>query len=682
LQTLSPDAPDPSATRPVFELPPEYASEAEFLAEMREDFYDDYHFDKLNRDAAIEDLEFAVGNQWDPTMRQRRVDAFKPVLTINRILAFLAQVVGSRKQSETVVKISPENGGTRSVARVRENLLRSIQKTSRCEHVYDNALMGAVSCGIGNFEVELADSDNDIWVKEIRFSPILDHLSVVWDRARTEPTGKDARRVFKTDIISHKDFKRMWPWAVPSDVDVNFTSSYASRLSGWYTQNDVRIVDYWRMRTRERQYALLNTGATVDITDLGDSPEDRQMLSQIVMDKNNAPYIRKVTEKFAQLYVCSGSDILAGPYNLPVDRVPILRVPGWEMRVGDQVHRWGLVRFLKDPQRLHNYWRSVVAEKMMQTPRGVWTAADTAVEGREAQWRNSHLTDDPLLVWNAESGQKPERIPPASFEQALLGQAEITNQDLKDVSNIHEANLGMPSNEVSGAAIQARQRVSDTGTIVYHDNLNDAIEEGGRIANDLIRVVYDTPRIVKVLGEDAQQDMQVINTADHPESIDITLGKYSVSVVTGASTATKRMEAAQAMMSLATAMPQVLGSAADLIVAAMDWPGADKIAERLRLQMPPGTLGPDEMTPAIAARQQSQAQQQGVQAQAAMAAAQVKIQSMASQTTLNLARARNYMVQADAQGPALQQSAAQAASQISDRELRGRLEAVRVATGQ
>jgi hypothetical protein len=49
-------------------------------------------------------------------------------------------------------------------------------------------------------------------------------------------------------------------------------------------------------------------------------------------------------------------------------------VPGWEITIGEWKHRFGLIRFLKDPMRLHNFWRSVWAEKLMQSPRAVWLA--------------------------------------------------------------------------------------------------------------------------------------------------------------------------------------------------------------------------------------------------------------------------------------------------------------------
>jgi hypothetical protein len=197
--------------------------------------------------------------------------------------------------------------------------------------------------------------------------------------------------------------------------------------------------------------------------------------------------------------------------------------------------------------------------------------------------------------------------------------------------------------------------------------------------NELIPFVYDTPRIVKILGDDAKADMQVINMADHPESIDITVGKYSVSTITGPSTATRRIEAAENMMALANAMPNVLAVSADLIVEAQDWPGAQQIADRIRLSMPPELLKPDEITPQIAAKAAAQ-QQQGQQAQhAQVMAAIADFLKTQSEATLNNARARNFQAAADAIGPRLQNESINTASQAADRELRGQLEAIKTA---
>lgn len=670
-----PGTPDPEAKKPNIRLPEEYEDDAQFLEEMREIYSDNESAEFDNHLAGAEDLAFFVGDQWDDTVKQKRIAARKPVLTINRLPAFVAQIMGSRKLNETVVKILPDNGGTIAIAKVREGLMRSIQQQSKADFAYDNALLGGVVCGVGNFQLVLEYETNDVWDVSIRIRPIADHFAVLWDRTMIESTGSDAGNSFVMQTMPLKEFYTRWPWATPSDVMERRFPAELYR-SSWFTRNDVRVVDYWRMRTHERVLALMSDGSTQDITD----EESTDKLSQIASRPDGSPFIRKVQKPFAQRYVCSGLDVLEGPYELPIDRIPVFRVPGWEIRIGDTVHRWGLIRHMKDPQRLHNYWRSAIAEKIMRSPKNTWTAADTAVAGREQAWRNANTSDDPLLIWNAESGNEPKRQDPIQVEDALIAQAEITTQDLKDVSNIHEANLGMPSNEVSGAAINARVRVSDTGTAIYQDNLSKAIEECGRVTNDLIPLVYDTPRIIKVIGEDSKELMTAINQTGNKDS-DITVGKYSVTASTGPSTATKRQESAQAMMALATAMPQTLAVAPDLLVQAQDWPMADKLAERFRKTLPPGLLEPDEMSPAVQQAQQASSEKQSQADQLMQQDAAAKYMTSTSQSALNFARARNYETAADAVPIKVQNESVTTASEAANRELQGHLDTIKVATG-
>lgn len=626
---------DAAAKKPKFKLPDGYSNEAVFLEEMRKLFADDLGADQLNRDAAAEDLKFMVGDQWDVAVRARREAAFKPVLTINRLPAFVAQVLGSRRLNETEMKVRPDNGGTKEVAKVREGLIRNIQKISKAKDAYDNALGGAVMAGIGNFQVELEYESEDVFERKIQISKIADHMSVVWDRFLTESTGKDAMRCFVVDRLSKADFYKEYPWATPADAPLDLTMAGELRQANWVSIDDVRVVNYWRLRTYKRTLALIQDGSTRVIDD--ETPDD--VIAAIVEDADGNPIIREVESKFAQLYVCSGLEILEGPHDYMISRIPVFRVPGWEVKVNDYTNRWGLIRNLKDPQRLHNFWRSVIAEKLSQTPRAVWTAKAEAVAGREKEWRASHLSDDPLLIWNGEAGDEPKRVPPAQMEQALFGEAATTSQDIKDVSNIHEANLGMPSNEVSGAAIVARQRVSDTGTILYHDNLASAISEAGYVINELIPLVYDTPRTIKVLGVDGDDSMQVINQANKPNSVDITLGKYSITVDVGPSYQTKRIEAAESMKALATAMPQVLGVAADLIVEAQDWPDADKISARIKNTIPPEILGPKEQTPQTIAKLKSQGEAQQQSTEMAFRKVIAELLETQSKAQLNQAKA-------------------------------------------
>lgn len=666
--------------KPKHELPPDFDSEQDFLAHMRTEFYNDISYDRLNRDAALEDMRFVIGDQWDDLTRQRRNAARKPVLTVNRIPAFVAQVIGARRMNETTVKVLPDNGGTQAIARIREGLIRNIIKNGHGEKAFDKAFEGSVMCGIGNFQAEMDYASDEVFDQVLKATPINDHLSVVWDRMMTDGTGKDAGHVFVVDTLKKSDFNKRWPWATASDIVVDTVLRGDLRMNGWISIDDVRVVSFWRMLTKKRTLALMTDGTVQDITDdLEDETKAADTLGKIMQRRDGTPIMREVDKKYAQMYLCSGLDILEGPYELEISRPPVFRVPGWEVNIAEWKHRWGLVRFMKDPQRLHNFWRSVVAEKLMQTPRAVWTASDVSVSGREAEWRNSHLSDDPLLVWNSESGAKPERVMPAQMETALISESEMTTQDLKDVSNIHEANLGMPSNEVSGAAIIARQRVSDTGTVIYQDNMTAAIEEFGLVCNELINVCYDTPRMIKILGADGAEDLQAINTDD---GVDLSIGKYSITIKTAPSTATKRIEAADSMMTFINAAPQVAGYTMDLVAESMDWPKHEEFARRIRMTLPPGMLDPKDMTPEMQQAAQSQQQSQAVQAHMQLQMAMAAYLKTQSETQLNSARAAKFTQDAQLAPVAAASSQTDIASKAAEREARVSLEAIKVADGK
>lgn len=601
-----------------WKLPEGYDSEADFMSDMRQEYDADMQADMINRDASVEDARFTTGEQWDPVALQMRTSARKPALTINRIPAFVAQLVGNRRLNDTVVKILPDNGGTKAVAKIREGLIRSIQKNSRAISAYDKTFENVVIGGIGNFQVRLDWADDDVFEQDIRIVAIPNPMAVLWDRLSVDPTGADAQHCFVIDTMSIDAFKALYPDKVPSDVstDTAFMGSYqTARSSGWWTADTVNVVNYWRLVRRKRTMAMFKDGTVRDITD---EPTDGAWLDEVMLDEAGVPVMREGYRRLAQMWTCTGMSILEGPYELAISRLPVIRVPGWEVNVGEEKRRWGLVRFLKDPMRLHNFWRSTIAERLMQSPKGKWLAASTAVQGREQQWRNAHLTDDPLLVYNADSGQPPTQMQPAQIEPGLVQEASMAVQDMHDVTNIHEAALGIQSNEVSGQAIMARQRVAELGSIIYNDNMNAAVEQGGMVCNELIPLVYATRRVAKVMNEDLTEEMVEINNRTDN---DITTGKYSVSVSTGPSYVTQRVEAQQGMLNMVNAMPETMQFAADQIVEAQDWPGADKIAERLRNNLPPGMIDTKDMTP-------EQQQQFAQKAQAAQAQAQIQQKMM------------------------------------------------------
>ncbi len=594
-------------------FPAEFKNVEDFLKDVRERFTEAVSADQLNINAALDDLKFLSGEQWDEKVKQQRLGMGRPCLTINRLPQFVGQVIGDTRINRPSIRVLPAEDGDKEIAEVRAGLIRAIERDSDATGVYTVAGEDQVSCGQGWMRVNLEWVNDDVFEKDIRIRAGANPLAVVWDPMSVDRTGADAGYCFVSDVVPRKAFEAKYPGVQLT----NLPDAYAAQ--GWVTTDTVRVTEYWVMKETPRKIALLVDGKIEDIT----GKED-QFKGQIATTANGKPRIREVKRKSACMYLIGGSDVLEDPYELPIDRLPIIRVMGREIRVAEKRVRFGLVRFAKDPQRLLNYWRSVSAELLALAPKTQWLLKKSGAEGWEEDFRNAHTSGDTVLQW--EGNEAPKRMEPPQFPAAILQEAQLNAQDMKDVTGLHDASLGIQSNETSGKAIMARQREGDVATVMYHDNLQASIREVGKIANQLIPTVYDTARTIRVIGEDETASLKKINDANDPDAIDIGKGKYDIVISTGPSYTTKRAEAAESMLAFVQAVPSAAAVAADLIAKSQDWPMADDIAERLKKALPPNltvTEGEDlteEEKQAQAAKAQEAQQQQQMQQQTAMLA--------------------------------------------------------------
>lgn len=598
--------------------PEGFASEEEYLEDVRETYQLDLQADDHNRRAAMEDKRFVAGEQWDPLVLQNR--AGLPCLVINTVPQFVAQLVGDWRTNRISVKVLPSEDGDKNVASLRSDLIRSIETKNRAARVYDHAFESMIQCGDGAFRVAVRYANEDVFDQDVVLEPIDDALSVVWDRLSIDPTGRDAKHCFVDDLIPLKEFNSRWKDADPSLLREQDRKELSAE--GWCDNGVVRVTEHWRLIERKKLLCMFENGS---IHTLYEGEGDLADQMDELMDKYGKPIRTRLAPcRYAQMHLITGHKILAGPYEWKMDRLPIIRMSGRTVSLGERRIRYGLVRFMKDAARLRNFWRSVAAEQLGYAPKAQWIAPESAVEGREDAFRKAHLSRDPLLIYNDDATAAPERVDPPTVQMALLNEAQVNTQDMKDVTGIHDASLGIKSNETSGRAIMARQREGDIASLTYYDNGNAAVLEAGDVINQLIGQIYDGTRIIRIIGEDEQPKLVNINDPMNPESPNLAIGKYDVTITTGASYTTRRVEAAEAMMEAVQVFPELMSVAGDLIAKAQDWPGAEELAERLRKTIPPhllsdkdkeemGEQGPDMnaiMQQQAAAQEQMQAAMQ------------------------------------------------------------------------
>ena len=568
-------------------VPEGFESVEGFLEDMREQYEADVAWDQENREQALDDKKFSAGQQWDPQVLEQRKGL--PCLIINNIPQFTAQLVGDFRESRRAIKVVPSNDEDTDVASVRGDLIRGIEMQSRANRVYDSAFESTVQCGDGAFRVAVEYARDDVFDQDIFIRPIEDCLSVVWDRFSVDPTGRDARRVFVDDKLPKKEFKQKWPGKTPDELGCSQSVMDEMVPNGWVDQDSYKVTEYWRLIERQKIMGLFQNGKVFIIDD--------DNMDELIMQYGAPVKTRMTWCTYAQMHLVTGFAILSGPYEYRLNRLPILRMSGRVVNVGGQRVRYGLVRFMKDPVRLKNFWRSVNAEQLGYAPKAQWIATESAVAGREDSLRKAHLSRDPLLVVNDEAviGQNLQRLDPPAPQAALLNEASVNAQDMKDVTGIHDASLGVRSNETSGRAIQARQREGDIASLTFYDNANATILEAGDVINQLIPQIYDGTRVIRTIGEDERVKFQKINDPMDPNAIDMSVGMFDVALSTGTSYTTRRVEAAQAMMDAIQVWPQLMTVAGDLVARAQDWPGAEKIAERLEQSMAQAQINPEDV---------------------------------------------------------------------------------------
>ena len=540
----------------------------------------------------LDDVKFVrLGQQWpDSVKRDReRPGQERPMLTINRLFQFRNQIMNEIRQNRPGIKIRPvDDKADKETAEIMQGLIRHIQDASRADIAYDTAAEWQVDTGLGYFRIVTEYCDDDSFNQDIVIKRVVDPNKVYYDPESTEPDGSDARWAFIIEDWAMEEFKAEHP-----DIDVTgWTDGVTGDRQGWFGKDSVRVAEYFEIESKSRTLVQLQDGSTAWKDEI---PEEYQEL--IIAE-------RKSNDRKCVWYKIGGDKILEQT-ELPTSFIPVIPVLGNEVWVEGKRHVHGLTRFAKDPARQYNYMQSANTEVMALAPRAPYIAAEGQLDGYEQEWAmaNRHnlsvLTYNPVSFGGTVIGA-PQRQQPVStnpgFEAAMMRAVD----DMKSSMGIFDASLGNRESNQSGKAILSQQRQASIGNFHFSDNLNRSIKQAGRVIIEMIPKIYDTQRVIRILGEDESPKQVKLNPEQQQPKIEVpnekggvdtiynlNIGKYDLVVDTGPSYATKRQEAAESMMSLVQADPQVLQIAGDVIVRNMDWPGADEIADRMKAMLPP-----------------------------------------------------------------------------------------------
>jgi len=578
--------------------------------------------DSTNRAEALMDVKFAAGDQWPVEIQNSRNLESRPCLTINKIDAYIRQVTNQQRMQRPRIKVHPVNNlADYKIAQVIEGITRHIEVNSNADTAYDTAFDYAVRMGWGYWRINTKYVSETSFDQEIYIDTIDNPFTVYFDPNSILPDGSDAERCLITTVMDKKIFRENYPGA---DDGANFQQrSTGDDTAAWLTKEDIRVAEYFYIE-RERAKLYLLSDGTSSFADSDNFFARVEASGLTVVDERDS------FRKAVKWMKCTAMEILeektwAGKY------IPVVPCYGAQVIIDDKRKKYGLVRFAKDPQRMYNFWRTSMTESVALAPKAKWLLAEGQDEGHENEWAMANIKSTPVLRYKQKDieGQPapaPTRLQPEPPPTGIMEAAGAISADLQMVLGVLDPNQ-LPSGNISGKALQGQQNQVDLSNFHFYDNMTRSIRQTGKIILDLIPKIYDTERVMRIIGSDGQPDMTTINQANAIGEVlnDVTVGEYDVVMDTGPGFQTKRQQAVESMMPLLTGNAELFNIAGDLVFRNMDFPGADVIADRLAAMNPLAQIDEKSDIPPEIQMQLAQSKQMIEQLQQQLQAAGLEI---------------------------------------------------------
>jgi len=537
--------------------------------------------DTMNRSEALEDLKFSAGDQWPVEIQNSRTLESRPCLTINKVDAYCRQIVNNIRQQRPRIKVHGiNNEADAKMAEVWQGICRHIEVNSDADQAYDTAVDHAVRMGWGYLRITTDYVREDSFDQEIFIKPIHNPFTVYFDPNSSAPDGSDAERVLITEVIDKKVFAEMYPDA---DNGVGFTQRGSGDSNAeWVNKEDIRIAEYFYTVRKETELIVLANGETGFI-------EDYDGDLDFIIKK------RKTVKKEIHWAKLTGMQILEQGI-WPGKFIPIIPVYGHRIVIESKHKKFGIVRQARDPQRMFNFWTTALTESIALAPKPKWLLAEGQDEGHENEWAQANIKSAPVLRYKQKDiegvpAPVPTRIQPEAPPAGIMSAMDNINADLQAVIGIFDP-AQLPQGNISGKALNGQQQQVDLTNYHFYDNLTRSIRHIGKMILDLGPKIYDTERVMRIIGMDGRPDMVTLNQRGADEEgvyktlNDTSVGEYDVVMDTGPGYNSKRQEAVEAMIPLMTADPALMQVAGDLFFRNMDFPGAEIIADRLAAANP------------------------------------------------------------------------------------------------
>ncbi len=591
------------------------------------------------------------GEQWDEFDMQQLDDQGRPALTINTILPTVNAVLAEQSTKKADIQFKPRGGGNQDIADVLTKVYAYVSDTNKLDWIESQVFSDGLIQDRGYFDVRV-DFDEHV-NGEIKIEA-KDPLDILIDPDAKQYDPRTWNEIFESKWMSIDEIEETYGQDKADKLRVLAETGttlgadsmeyeeerYGDTDQDGYGQQYPADPDSARMlrsiRVIERQYYKLD--------------DCMYYVDPVTGDKRKIPnaWGKKKREKFADDYgldiitkkmrrvrwtVTADTVVLFDDYS-PYDHFTI--VPYFPyFRRGKP---FGMVRNLLSPQEQLNKITSQELHIVNTTANSGWIVESGSLSGMTADDLEEHGAETGLVLEYNRGSTPPGKIPPNQIPTGLdrLGQKAARN--IKEISGITDAMLGMDSPEVSGVAIQAKQ---GRGSLLLQVPLDNLAKTRQYLAEKILRMIqtyYTEERIVQITDESdpykPRQQLRVNQmTPEGAVLNDLTVGDYDVIVGTApARDNFDEMQFAEAIELRGVGVP----IPNDMIVEYSHLSRKADIAERIR-QME-GTAPPSQEQIQL---QQFQMESQIRSTQLEIAKLEAEVTNLQTSAELNMAKAQN-----------------------------------------
>ena len=502
--------------------------------------------------AGDDDMKYIAGDPWPQAEKEARSKAGRPCLCLDELSQYVSQRCNDLRQNKRAVKLAPAGGGANDkTAELKADIIRTIESKGGLQayiHGYECAIeRGFGFWVVGKRYVEYDSFDQELYIRIIR-----NPKTVVIDPDAKEPAASDMKYAFIIDSIPKKQYTKKFPRAEITD----FSSELAISHPLWFKSDHITVCEAWRVVTKSARLLLVGDKANPQKFFEADLPKEFQLANGGITLPNGMvlPILRerRAERREVRQYIVNGVEVLEkheweGKW-IPV--VPCFGREYWlDEGTGDKRKIESLIRKSKCGQMLHNYIGTAKMEAIGQVLKAPYQGYEGQFEGHEEEWKYANRAPLPYLEVKPTVEALPGvllPLPQRNFNQPEIQSYEIADESAKrSIQNgmgMYNASVGkQDSSAKSGIAIKALDLQSDQGNYHFIDNFDTAIQQTGRILEDMIQYVYDTERDLLLRKPDESHKNVRINTEQpviedgKPVTYDTKHGIHEVTVSVGPS---------------------------------------------------------------------------------------------------------------------------------------------------